>query len=67
MKNQENITIIDNREKKDIIHFLKAYKATIDKVYNETKKHKPFQSALLSALASESVDVNKLILNLERK
>lgn len=63
---QEQIITIEKKDLKDTIHFLKAYQATIDKVFNETKKQKPYQNTLLSVLAQESVDVNKLIKKLER-
>ena len=67
MDKQEKITILNNRELKDIIHYLNAYKATIDKVFNETKKKKPFQNTLLTVLAGESSDVAKLNKKLEKE
>ena len=67
MENQEQIIYITNREQKDIIDILDAYKKTLEAGYKQVKKKKTFQSVILSQLVDEIQRTGKLINNLKNK
>lgn len=67
MENQEQIIIISNRECKDILDILEAYKKTLEAGYKQVKRKKPFQSVILAQLVEEIQRTGKLIINLKNK